>query len=349
MHTTIGTRGMVGFEHGGMEVRRGGARRAQQDRGATGCLAEPEGEERRRSLVEVDVQPDAIVGREGERERRRPRAGCEARVGHAVSDPLVDERARRRRWLHPGSWDAARAHAKIASVRFVFVPGFTQSAASWQPTIDRRASADPLIDAVALEVPDGLDFASTAAAIGDAGGPAMYVGYSMGGRLCLQLALDHPELVKRLVLVSASPGIADADERAARRAADEELALGVERDGVDAFLERWLAQPMFASLPPELAGLDERRRVNTVERLTHQLRVLGQGAQPSNWDRLDEIEMRSLLFAGGEDRKYVDIARRMARPMHADLRVVHGGGHACHLEGLIDHLLWSWVASRDAR
>ena len=75
-------------------------------------------------------------------------------------------------------------------------------------------------------------------------------------------------------------------ERAARRDADERLAQEIERDGVDAFLERWLAQPLFATLPRDRAGVDERRAGNTVESLTHQLRVLGQGVQPSNWERL---------------------------------------------------------------
>ena len=64
-------------------------------------------------------------------------------------------------------------------------------------------------------------------------------GYSMGGRLALRAALAMPERIARLVLVSASAGIADADERAARRAGDEALAAAIERDGLDAFIERW--------------------------------------------------------------------------------------------------------------
>src|SRR5688500_933322 len=69
-----------------------------------------------------------------------------------------------------------------------------------------------------------LSFEETAGALGEAGGAATYVGYSLGGRLCLRLAADHPELVQSLVLVGASPGLADGEERAARRAADEALA-----------------------------------------------------------------------------------------------------------------------------
>jgi 2-succinyl-6-hydroxy-2,4-cyclohexadiene-1-carboxylate synthase len=218
----------------------------------------------------------------------------------------------------------------------VLVHGFTQTSASWAPV---QAF---LPDAHAIDVADASDFVTTANALDR--GMRTYVGYSMGGRLCLQLALDRPEVVARLVLMSASPGIADPAERAARREADEGLARQIEHDGVDAFLERWLAQPMFASLPRDRAGIDERRRHNTIGNLTHQLRVLGQGVQPSNWDRLRELRMPVLVIVGGLDEKYVDIARRMTeRIANSRVEVIPDAGHACHLEQpeLVAHLLTS--------
>jgi 2-succinyl-6-hydroxy-2,4-cyclohexadiene-1-carboxylate synthase len=147
------------------------------------------------------------------------------------------------------------------------------------------------------------------------------------------------------VLVSASPGIADPVERAARRESDEGLAQDIERVGVDAFLERWLAQPLFATLPRERSGIDARRAANTVDSLTHQLRVLGQGVQPSNWERLGELRMPVLLIAGALDTKYVDIAQRMAAQIpEVRVEIVPGAGHACHLEQpeRVAHLLTTW-------
>jgi 2-succinyl-6-hydroxy-2,4-cyclohexadiene-1-carboxylate synthase len=216
-------------------------------------------------------------------------------------------------------------------VRVILVHGFTQSADSWQPVIDALPRD---WDPVAIEVPEGLDFLSTASGIGARAGAGTYVGYSMGGRLCLALALERPDLVPALVLVSASPGIADERERATRQAADERLALDVERDGVDAFLDRWLDQPLFASLPRDVARVDERRRNNTVDRITHQLRALGQGAQPSLWDRLSRLTMPVTLVTGAYDRKYTELATRMAASIgeHARTVVIPRAGHALHLE-----------------
>lgn len=216
-------------------------------------------------------------------------------------------------------------------MRTILVHGFTQTSDSWDPVVDVLPAG---VDALAVEVPEALDFETTAAVIGARGGPARYVGYSMGGRLCLALAIERPDLVQSLVLVSASPGIADAREREQRRAADEQLALDVERDGLDAFLERWLAQPLFESLPRDAAGIEARRRGSSVERVTHQLRALGQGAQPSFWGRLGELAMPVLLVTGAYDRKYRDLADRMAAAIGANARTVTvpDAGHALHLE-----------------
>ena len=45
-----------------------------------------------------------------------------------------------------------------------------------------------------------LDLPAGAEALGRTGGSATYIGYSMGGRLALHLAVARPDLVERLVL-----------------------------------------------------------------------------------------------------------------------------------------------------
>ena len=213
--------------------------------------------------------------------------------------------------------------------RVVLVPGFTQTASSWAPT---EAMVRTACDVRAVDVPEPAGFAATAHAIGADGGPAIYVGYSMGGRLCLRLALDRPDIVQGLMLVSTSPGIADPSERAARVEADELLADSVERDGVGAFLETWLAQPMFATVPTEAPGLADRRRL-TAEFLAACLRRLGAGAMEPMWGEVPHLRMPVLLVTGSQDAKYTAIARRMLERMHAQVGHVQlDGGHALPLE-----------------
>ena len=221
--------------------------------------------------------------------------------------------------------------------RIVLVHGFTQTLKSW----DRlAASLAETFQVVRVDLPGhggsgGLDlsFAETAAAIGEAGGTATYVGYSMGGRLCLRLAVDRPDLVQSLVVVGASPGLADAGERAARQAADEALAAEIERSGTAAFLEKWLAQPMFSTLQVDPVDL-EARRANTAAGLALALRRLGAGVQEPLWDRLAKLDMPVLAVTGQEDVKYARLAGEMADAIGVNAQVVAlaGAGHAAHLE-----------------
>jgi 2-succinyl-6-hydroxy-2,4-cyclohexadiene-1-carboxylate synthase len=210
----------------------------------------------------------------------------------------------------------------------VFVPGFSQTAAVWD---DVRAALPDEVESTALEVPHGLDFAGTAAAIGDAGGEAVYVGYSMGGRLCLQLAVDRPESVEGLVLVSATAGIEDDTQRAARLESDEALAAEIERDGAAAFLERWVRQPLFATLPPERAALGRLGAGDEV-RLVHQMRELGQGRQAQLWERLEELDMPVALVTGLADEKYDAIADEMFELIDDCVHLRVDGGHSLPLE-----------------
>jgi 2-succinyl-6-hydroxy-2,4-cyclohexadiene-1-carboxylate synthase len=213
--------------------------------------------------------------------------------------------------------------------KVVLVPGFTQTASSWNGV---REVVDQSCDVVAVDVPIRETFAATADAIAARGRRAVYVGYSMGGRLCLRLALDHPQLVRGLVLVSATPGIVDDDARAARVASDEELARSVERDGVDAFLERWLDQPLFATVPPDAPGLAERLLLPP-RHLKHCLRVLGTGVMEPMWTRLGELTMPVALVTGSLDQKYDTIALQMLERIAAPVAHVRlEGGHALPLE-----------------
>jgi 2-succinyl-6-hydroxy-2,4-cyclohexadiene-1-carboxylate synthase len=224
----------------------------------------------------------------------------------------------------------------VEKTRVVLVHGFTGTNQSWDGISSELGAA---FDLVPVELPghgaspsSRLGFEETAHAMGEAGGQAAYVGYSMGGRLCLRLAVDRPDLVSALVLIGASPGLADDGERAARREADERLASSIERDGTEKFLRRWLSHPLFATLDPSPEELDHRRR-NAPEGLARALRLLGPGAQRPLWDRLGELRMPVLLIVGERDKKFLTTSQEMLDAgLEARLEVVAEVGHAVQLE-----------------
>jgi 2-succinyl-6-hydroxy-2,4-cyclohexadiene-1-carboxylate synthase len=230
-------------------------------------------------------------------------------------------------------------HADVTGTgpRLVLVHGFTQTGRSWGPaaTLLSVRRQVVLVDAPghgrSSDVRAGL--VEGARMMGEVGGRAAYLGYSMGGRYLLHLALDQPELVEALVLVGATAGIEDPAERAERRQADAEWARLLAAEGVEAFIDRWLGGPLFRGLSEAAAGRAARLE-NTVTGLASSLRLAGTGAQEPLWDRLSSLAMPVLLVAGGEDAKFLGLASRMGEAIgdNASLAVIEGAGHACHLE-----------------
>lgn len=225
--------------------------------------------------------------------------------------------------------------------RVVLVHGFTQTGASWSPL---AAALGGRFEVVPVDLPGhggsaavtvgGIEEA--AALLGEAGGIASYVGYSLGGRTALTLALARPDLVEALVLVGATAGIEDATARAERRAADERLAAEIEQGGdagVPAFLDRWLSGPLFSRLTDEQADV-KARLANTASGLAASLRTCGTGTQPPSWDRLASLPMPVLAVAGEQDERFSALARRMAEAIgdNARLALLPGAGHAACFE-----------------
>jgi 2-succinyl-6-hydroxy-2,4-cyclohexadiene-1-carboxylate synthase len=236
-----------------------------------------------------------------------------------------------------------------AGPALLLLHGFTGSSAAWEPYVEAWSEfttiavdllghgrsdcpADPdryrmeCCVADLLAVLDTLGVERTAV-----------LGYSLGGRVALHLALHAPERLWALILVSASPGIEDAGEREERRASDAALAAVIERDGIVAFVDRWQALPLFATqarLPaPVRAELRRQRLNNTPRGLANSLRGLGAGMQEPALYRLGQLRVPTLLLAGALDAKYCQLARRMEAALpEARCLITLESGHAIHLE-----------------
>jgi 2-succinyl-6-hydroxy-2,4-cyclohexadiene-1-carboxylate synthase len=222
----------------------------------------------------------------------------------------------------------------------VLLHGFTQTSRSWQSIAHALAGryrpATP-------DLPGHGDFAGRRPASFEAcdaylraltDGPFTLVGYSMGGRVALHAALALGDRVQRLVLIGATPGLADKGERVARAADDAALADRIEAIGIDAFVREWGAQPLFDGIPRGVAdAIHADRRRNTAAGLAAALRGLGTGVMPPLWDRLGELAMPVELVVGERDAKFRTIAERMAERIRtARVLVVPGAGHVAHLE-----------------
>jgi 2-succinyl-6-hydroxy-2,4-cyclohexadiene-1-carboxylate synthase len=237
----------------------------------------------------------------------------------------------------------------------VLLHGFTGSTETWTPL---RAALDDRFTMIAVDLPGHgrssapaeparfalSRFADDLRRVLDITGVdrTAVLGYSVGGRAALRFALRHPARVAALVLESASPGIDDPAERAARVASDHELADSIEANGVPAFVNKWERLPLWASQPaaPDeaRARLRAQRLANHADGLANSLRGAGTGSEPSVTDQLAGLDVPALLLAGAFDAKFVAIAHEMGALLPAARTVIiDGAGHAVHLERPTEH------------
>lgn len=165
--------------------------------------------------------------------------------------------------------------------------------------------------------------------------PFDLVGYSMGGRLALALLAAAPERVRRAVIVSASPGLEDEGERAARRELDRVRAAALRALPFELWLETWYGMPLFDALraSPAYPGMIERRLQGRPDALAAALEAFSPGRQPPLRQRLATCPVPALLMAGSLDAKYVASNRALAEANPAfEAMTVADAGHAPQLE-----------------
>ncbi len=166
---------------------------------------------------------------------------------------------------------------------------------------------------------------------------AAMVGYSLGGRIALDLACKHQELLSRLIVEAASPGIENEGDRERRKAQDGALADEVERKGIQWFVDFWQETPILSSqkgLPPETFRRNRRDRLsNSAEALALSLRAAGTGEMAPLWKSIGGLTIPVLLVVGKRDAKYAKIAEAMQRKIQGSvLAEIEGAGHCVHVE-----------------
>ena len=209
---------------------------------------------------------------------------------------------------HPSDWDEVRLLLSQTGL------DFEANAIEIQPHGDWEANLEQL-----AQVFDGR---------------SIVVGYSLGARLSLGLALEFPAKVAGLVLVSGNPGLRSASQRDQRWQADQRLAEQLRTQSLDVFLDNWYQQSVFTSTPAEILKVEVQRKLSRSDRFWPEiLRGASVAKQPNYWPRLNELSMPTLVIAGENDEKYRSFAVQIGKECSATnlkCEIVPDCGHLVH-------------------
>ncbi len=167
------------------------------------------------------------------------------------------------------------------------------------------------------------------------------VGYSMGGRLALYLTLHFPERFPKILLESASPGLASEQQRLERVKSDNQIAQKLARISQNrnkdftTFLSTWYSQAIFGNTKnhPQFEQLIVNRLQNSPNELAKSLRWMGAGNQPSLWEQMKQNQQPILLVVGELDNKFIDINIKMAGICkYCLLKIIPHAAHNTHFE-----------------
>ena len=160
------------------------------------------------------------------------------------------------------------------------------------------------------------------------------LGYSMGGRTALYLAIHYPKRFGQIILESASPGLRTEQERAARRLWDAKIAARLASEPLKQFLTSWYEMTLFDSfrMHPNFEHAFERRVNNSPHQLAFSMQKMGTGSMPSLWEGWRQVQQATLIV-GALDAKYVGVSAEMLKSNPTATRhILPNAGHNTHFE-----------------
>jgi 3-oxoadipate enol-lactonase len=191
----------------------------------------------------------------------------------------------------------------------LLVHGLGYARWGWEPVVDALADEHEVVlfDNRGIgesDAPGGpysvRMLAEDAVAVLDAAGlkRVHVIGTSLGGMVALQLALDWPERVDRLVLACTTPG-------GARAAPMPEQTIRLMQEAstlpVEVALRRFVENAFGPEPDPTMVDRIMRHRIASAQLPTAWAAQAAAGAAFDVWDRVPEIRTQTLVLTGDED------------------------------------------------
>lgn len=159
-------------------------------------------------------------------------------------------------------------------------------------------------------------------------------GYSLGGRIALYHASQHPEQLIGLIIESSHFGLHNNLEIKQRLMSDNNWANRFSNDPLSEVLTAWYQQNVFATLSTQQRELliDLKKDLNTAA-IANMLKATSLGKQELLIDSLIKHTIPSYYLCGSKDKKYQLIAQQFKKTYTAlNTLIINDSGHNTHFE-----------------
>ena len=162
--------------------------------------------------------------------------------------------------------------------------------------------------------------------------PLNLVGYSLGGRVAMRLAQQHPDRILSLCIESAHPGLTDINDRKSRVQSDKVWANRFLNQPLNVVLKDWYQQAVFnCNDHKQLQVLIDKHLGQTGALLSKALSNFGLGLQEPYWDFLSQWRKPLLYISGESDIKFSSIGEEIKQNnQHSQHIKIKHSAHNCH-------------------
>lgn len=172
----------------------------------------------------------------------------------------------------------------------------------------------------------------------------MIVGYSLGGRVAMELVYKMKLPIKRCIIFCAHPGLISEDEKKIREMLENKWV--TELDNKNEFLKNWYKSPLFQEFikTNSFNDLYQKRLDDEGTKWAESFQYFGLSKQPNLTNFIKTSQVPMDYFVGEFDKKFKLVANELSQQAkNVNIHEIVGADHAlpwlCNIDNEIEKII----------
>ncbi|MBM3207963.1 MAG: alpha/beta fold hydrolase [Chlamydiae bacterium] len=161
--------------------------------------------------------------------------------------------------------------------------------------------------------------------------PLIGIGYSLGGRILLEIQERNPSLFSHLCLFGSHPGLNTKKEKGSRKSKEDYWETILIKEDINSFLNKWYDQPLFHELKKN--NIFQKTLFKRKKNDPHKIRYIYNYFRLSKQKLMDPTKKNNLFLYGELDECYQNVYKSFENIQTA---VIEKVGHATIIENPVE-------------